>query len=127
MTQDCARETSEELKSEKNRVMSWVVWPARISVKDCSSDKHLLMSLMFCQEKDADNEHVKAKCDMTMLLRSIGGSGGVRLVADVCFYWGETSVRISSKELTVADGETKGRAAFRKAKQNHVESRKFEV
>ena len=120
---DYARVTNEELKSETNRVMSWAMWSAREKIKDASSDKYRLLSLMFCQEKDVDEGYVKARYDLTMLLRNIGGNGGMRLVSGEYFDWGVTVMRIVSKELTVADIEMKGSKAFGRAKQamfNHT-------
>ena len=82
---DYARVTNEELKSETNRVMSWAMWSARNNIKDVSSDKFCLLSLMFCQEKDVDEEYVKKRYDLTMLVKNIGGNGGMRLVSDEYF------------------------------------------
>ena len=58
-----------------------------------------------------------------MLLRNIGGNGGLCLVSDAFFDWGVTAMRIVSKELTVEDITKKGKKAFRQAKMailNHV-------
>ena len=93
------------------------MWSARNNIKDVSSDKNCLLSLMFCQEKDVDEEYVKKRYDLTMLLRNIGGNGGMRLVSDEYFDWGVTAMRIVSKELTVAGVETKGSKTFGRAKK----------
>ena len=74
---DYARVTNEELKSETNWVMSWAMWSAQITVKDVDSDKYRLLSMMFCQEKDVDEEYIKTRYDLTMLLQNIGGNGGM--------------------------------------------------
>ena len=120
---DYARVTNEELKSETNRIMSWAMWSARIKIKDVCLDKYRLLSLVFCQEKDVDEEYVKARYDLTVLLRNIGGNGGMRLVSGEYFDWGVRAMRVVSKELTVADIEIKGSKAFGRAKKaifNHT-------
>ena len=58
---DYARVTNEELKSETNRVMSWARWLAHSNVKDVDSDKYRLLSMIFCQEKDIDEEYTKTQ------------------------------------------------------------------
>ena len=97
--------------------MGWVITSARKNVKDDTSNKYRLLSLMVCQEKDVSDDYIKTRYDLTMLLRNIGGSGGLGLVADGFFDWGMTAMRVVSKELTVEDITKKGEKAFAQAKK----------
>jgi len=72
--------------------------------------------MISCKEKDVDDKYIRTRYDLTMLLRNIGGSGGLCLVSDAFFDWGVKAMRIVSKELTVSDIRTKGTKAFGKAK-----------
>ena len=49
--------------------------------------------------------------DLMMLLRNIGGNGGMCYVLGTFFDWGVIVMRIISTELTVADIERKGEKA----------------
>ena len=72
---------------------------------------------MFCQEKDVDDDYIEQRYDLTMLLRNLGGSGGLRLVSDGFFDWGMKAMLFVSKELTIDDVERLGERAFGKAKK----------
>ena len=108
--------TTEEVKSKTNRVMCWAIASARENVRDETSNKYRLLSMMFCKEKYVDDEYIRTCYDLTMLLRNIGGNGGLCLVSEAFFDWGFKAMRIISKELTVSDIRMKGTKAFGKAK-----------
>ena len=85
--QSSAAVTHEELKSETNRVMTWAMWSARERIKDQLLNTCLLLNLMFCQEKDVDDDYIEQRYDLTILLRNISGGDSMRLVSDELCDW----------------------------------------
>ena len=63
------------------------MWSARGNIKDELSNKYLLLNLMFCQEKDVDDDYIEQRYDLTILLRNISGGDSMRLVSDELCDW----------------------------------------
>ena len=67
-------------------------------------------------EKDADDDYITSRYNLSTHFRNVGGKGGLSLVTDHFFDWGMKAMRLVAKELTVKDIEMKGAKAIKAAK-----------
>ena len=109
--------SDEVIKSETNRVLGWAVKSARDKTKDRTSSEYKLLNSMVCYEKDIEKNKLAERCDLATLLRNVGGEGGLCLVSETFFSWGQKLMRIVANQLTMKDITEKGDDALRWAKR----------
>ena len=107
-----------QLKSETNRVLAWAVASASGRIKDKSSKEYKLLNEMVCFEKDIGEEYIKDRYSLDVLLRNIGGDGGLNVLKDPFLEFGMKFMRLLAKELNTNDFTAKGRGIFGIAKKN---------
>ena len=109
--------SDEVIKSETNRILGWAVKSARDQTKNKTSDEYKLLSSMVCYEKDIDGKDLMERCDLTTLLQNKGGEGGLCLVSEAFFAWGNKLIRTVAKQFTQYDIDSNGDDALRFAKR----------